>query len=85
MPLSYFRVHYPLPLLYVGKADPQQLQNMIQKLKQDIKALKQQVLPRVVLILVSCVLNQLFTVSFKLNSVEKSFLLAYDFSSYFKD
>jgi len=39
-----FRVHYPLPLPYVGKPDPRLLQDTIRQLQHDIDILKQQVI-----------------------------------------
>ena len=38
----YIRIHYPLPLPYVGKPDPVHLQDMNRKLKEEIKNLKNQ-------------------------------------------
>ena len=37
-----YRIHYPLPLPYVGKPDPVHLQDMNRKLKEEIKNLKNQ-------------------------------------------
>jgi len=42
--VTVFRVHYPLPLPYVGKPDPRLLQSTIRQLQQDIDVLKQQVI-----------------------------------------
>ena len=39
----FFRIHYPLPLPYVGKPDPVQLQETIRKLRQENQHLKEQV------------------------------------------
>jgi len=39
-----FRVHYPLPLPYMGKPDPSLLQRTIRQLQQDIDILRQQVI-----------------------------------------
>ena len=36
----YFRIHYPLPLPYVGKPDPRQLQEQVRNLREEIKSLK---------------------------------------------
>jgi coiled-coil domain-containing protein 61 len=36
------RIHYPLPLPYVGKPDPVHLQDMNRKLNEEIKNLKNQ-------------------------------------------
>lgn len=38
-----FRIHYPLPLPYVGKPDPVQLQETIRKLGEENLGLKEQV------------------------------------------
>ena len=38
-----FRIHYPLPLPYVGKPDPVQLQETIRKLREENQQLKEQV------------------------------------------
>ena len=38
-----FRIHYPLPLPYVGKPDPVQLQETIRKLREENQHLKEQV------------------------------------------
>ena len=37
------RIHYPLPLPYVGKPDPVQLQETIRKLREENQHLKEQV------------------------------------------
>lgn len=41
--LNYIRIHYPLPLPYVGKPDPVQLQETIRKLREENQRLKEQV------------------------------------------
>ena len=38
-----YRIHYPLPLPYVGKPDPVQLQETIRKLREENQRLKEQV------------------------------------------
>ncbi|XP_064602133.1 centrosomal protein CCDC61-like isoform X2 [Liolophura sinensis] len=40
--VEFDRIHYPLPLPYVGKPDPRALQETIRQLRKDIKNLKQQ-------------------------------------------
>ncbi len=37
------RIHYPLPLPYMGKPDPRALQETIRTLRQEVKQLKAQV------------------------------------------
>ncbi len=37
------RIHYPLPLPYMGKPDPRALQETIRQLRQEIKMTKSQV------------------------------------------
>ena len=37
-----YRIHYPLPLPYVGKPDPVQLQETIRKLREENQRLKEQ-------------------------------------------
>lgn len=39
----FSRIHYPLPLPYVGKPDPRQLQEQVRNLREEIKNLKLQV------------------------------------------
>ena len=42
--IAFFcRIHYPLPLPYAGKPDPEVLQETIRRLQLEIKALKSQV------------------------------------------
>ena len=38
-----FRIHYPLPLPYVGKPDPKALQDTIRQLRAENRRLKQSV------------------------------------------
>ncbi|XP_067681537.1 centrosomal protein CCDC61-like isoform X2 [Haliotis asinina] len=40
--VEFDRIHYPLPLPYVGKPDPRQLQEIIRKLKGEIKVMRHQ-------------------------------------------
>ncbi|KAH3854892.1 hypothetical protein DPMN_097451 [Dreissena polymorpha] len=40
--VEFDRIHYPLPLPYVGKPDPRQLQEQVRNLRAEIKALKTQ-------------------------------------------
>lgn len=40
--VEFDRIHYPLPLPYVGKPDPRQLQELVRNLRAEIKTLKQQ-------------------------------------------
>ncbi|KAK2193273.1 hypothetical protein NP493_16g07017 [Ridgeia piscesae] len=41
--VEFDRIHYPLPLPYMGKPDPRSLQQTIRQLQQQIKTLKQQI------------------------------------------
>ena len=43
MAIFYFRIHYPLPLSYLGKPDPVQLQETIRKLTEENQDMKEQV------------------------------------------
>lgn len=38
-----FRIHYPLPLPYMGKPDPRALQETIRQLREELKTLRHQV------------------------------------------
>ncbi|XP_053405514.1 centrosomal protein CCDC61-like [Mercenaria mercenaria] len=40
--VEFDRIHYPLPLPYVGKPDPRQLQEQVRNLRAEVKSLKQQ-------------------------------------------
>ncbi|KAL4238643.1 Coiled-coil domain-containing protein 61 [Mactra antiquata] len=40
--VEFDRIHYPLPLPYVGKPDPRQLQELVRNLRSEVKSLKQQ-------------------------------------------
>lgn len=42
--VEFDRIHYPLPLPYVGKPDPVQLQETIRKLRQENQHLKEQLM-----------------------------------------
>lgn len=41
--VEFDRIHYPLPLPYMGKPDPRALQETIRQQRAEIKALRQQV------------------------------------------
>lgn len=41
--LFVFRIHYPLPLPYMGKPDPRALQETIRQLREELKTLRHQV------------------------------------------
>ncbi|XP_052769187.1 centrosomal protein CCDC61-like [Mya arenaria] len=40
--VEFDRIHYPLPLPYVGKPDPRQLQEQVRALRSEVKTLRQQ-------------------------------------------
>ena len=42
--VEFDRIHYPLPLPYMGKPDPRALQETLRQQRAEIKALRQQVL-----------------------------------------
>ncbi|XP_032237227.2 centrosomal protein CCDC61 isoform X2 [Nematostella vectensis] len=44
--VEFDRIHYPLPLPYVGKPDPVQLQEALRRLEEENKRLKEQLLKR---------------------------------------